>query len=94
MGSESVAHEGGRNNCFSKIQLVGQKDIETKHLSPAEARLKPFLPPKHYKYGGHFSLLEGHKIWPTSSSTNQNGAMIIDHYLDFTKLGYLIQGSK
>ena len=27
------AHEGERNNCFSKIQLVGQKNIETKHLS-------------------------------------------------------------
>ena len=25
MGSESVAHEGERNHCFSKIQLVGQK---------------------------------------------------------------------
>ena len=25
MGSESIAHEGERNNCFSKIQLVGQK---------------------------------------------------------------------
>ena len=22
-------HEGERNNCFSKIQLVGQKNIET-----------------------------------------------------------------
>ena len=46
MGSESIAHEaeggmgyllraheGERNNCFSEIQLVGQKDIETKHLS-------------------------------------------------------------
>ena len=45
MGSESIAyevegrmgywlrtHEGERNNCFSKIQLVGQKNIETKHL--------------------------------------------------------------
>ena len=42
MGSESIAHEaegrvgywlwgheGERNNCFSKIQLVGQKNIET-----------------------------------------------------------------
>ena len=41
MGSESIAHEaedrmgywhraheGERNNCFSKIQLVGQKNIE------------------------------------------------------------------
>ena len=33
MGSESIAHEGERNNCFSKIQPVGQKNIETKHLS-------------------------------------------------------------
>ena len=46
MGSESLVHEaegrmgywlrgheGERNNCFSKIQLVGQKSIETKHLS-------------------------------------------------------------
>ena len=46
MGYESIAHEaegrvgywlrcyeGERNNCFSKIQLVGQKNIETKHLS-------------------------------------------------------------
>ena len=45
MGSESIAyeaedrmdywlraHEGKRNNCFSKVQLVGQKNIETKHL--------------------------------------------------------------
>ena len=42
MGYESIAHEaegrmgywlrgyeGKRNNCFSKIQLVGQKNIET-----------------------------------------------------------------
>ena len=26
------AHEGERNNCFSKIQLVGQENIEKKHL--------------------------------------------------------------
>ena len=45
MGYESIAHEaegrmgywlrgheGERNNCFSKIQLVGQKSIKTKHL--------------------------------------------------------------
>ena len=25
MGSGSIAHEGERNNCFSKIQLVGKK---------------------------------------------------------------------
>ena len=60
MGSESIAHEaegrmgywlsgheGERNNCFSKIQLVGQKNLETKHLSQVKARLKSFLPLKH-----------------------------------------------
>ena len=52
MGYESIAyenegrmgywlrvHEGKRNNCFSTIQLVGQKNIETKHLSLVKARL-------------------------------------------------------
>ena len=52
MGSKSVAHEaegrmgywprgheGERNNyCFSKIQLVGQKNIEAKHLLLVKAR--------------------------------------------------------
>ena len=73
MGYESIAHEakgrmgyllrgheGERNNCFSKIQPVGQKNIETKHLSQVKARYQSFLPPKHYKYGGHFSLLVGY----------------------------------
>ena len=55
-------YEGERNNCFSKIQLVGQKNIETKHLSQVKARHQPFLPPKHFKYGGRFSLLLGYNI--------------------------------
>ena len=51
MGYESIAHEaegqvgywlrgheGEKNNCSSKIQLVGQKSIETKHLSLVKAR--------------------------------------------------------
>ena len=51
MGSESIAHEakggmgyrlrgheGKRNNCFSKIQLVDQNNIETKHLSLVKSR--------------------------------------------------------
>ena len=50
MGYESIAHkaegwmgywlkgyEGEGNNCFSKIQLVGQKNIETKHFSQVKA---------------------------------------------------------
>jgi len=39
-------NEGERNNCFSKIQLVGQKDIETKNLSQAKARHQPFFTAK------------------------------------------------
>ena len=56
MGYESIAHEaegrmgyglrgyeGERNNCFSKIQLVGQKNIKTKHLSRVKGRLQYFF---------------------------------------------------
>ena len=56
MGYESIAHEaegrmgywlrgheGKRNNCFSKIQLVGQKNTKTKHLSQVKARLQIIL---------------------------------------------------
>ena len=39
MGYWLTAHEGERNNCFSKIQLVGEKNIETKHLMLVKARL-------------------------------------------------------
>ena len=70
MGYESIAqeaegfwfrgHEGERNNCFSKIQLVGQKNIETKHLSQAKARHQSFFTAK--TYGGHFFLLVGYNI--------------------------------
>ena len=55
-------YEGSRNNCFSKIQLVDQKSIETKHLSQVKARHQSFFTPKHYKYGGRFSLPVGYKI--------------------------------
>ena len=53
MDSESIAHKAegrmcywlwghgdDRNSCFSKIQLVGQKDIETKYLLLVEAGLQ------------------------------------------------------
>ena len=62
MGSESIAHEaegqtgywlrgyeGGRNNCFGKIQLVGQTNIETKHLSQVKARPQSFFAVKTLK---------------------------------------------
>ena len=37
--------------------------------------VNPFLPPKIRR----FSLLVGHTIYPSSSSTNQNAALIIDY---------------
>ena len=59
MGYESIAHEaegrmgywfkrheGERNNCFSKIQLFGQKNIETKRLSQVKARHQSFFTAK------------------------------------------------
>ena len=49
----------------------------------------PFLPPKSRR----FWLLVGHNIQPSSSSTNQNAALIIDHQLDFTikiKVAFLL----
>ena len=52
LGSESIAHEaegwmgyllrsheGERNNCCSKIQVVAQKNIEAKHLFAVKAGL-------------------------------------------------------
>ena len=53
MGNWLRAHEGERNNCFSKIQLVGQKNIETKHLTLVKARLK-------FALSRRFSLLVGY----------------------------------
>ena len=53
MGYESIAHEtegywlrgyeGKRNNCFSKIQLFGQKNFETKHLLQVKAWHQSFF---------------------------------------------------
>ena len=61
MGFESIAqeakgyslrgHEGEKNNCFSKILLVGEKNIETKHLSPDKVRLSSFFAAKTSKLG-------------------------------------------
>ena len=48
------------NNCFSKIQLVGQKNIETKHLSLVKARLKCFFAAKTLQIWPALSLLVGY----------------------------------
>ena len=55
-------------------------NIETKQLQ-LEKR------DSHHCFGFQswcLSLLVGYKIQPSSSSTNQNAALIIDHQLDFT----------
>ena len=46
MGYWLIGYEGERNNCFSKIQLVGQKNLETKHLSQDKAGHQSFLSTK------------------------------------------------
>ena len=55
-------HEGERNNCFSKFQLVGQKNIKTKHLSQLEARLQSSFTAKTLQIWRHFSLLVCYNI--------------------------------
>ena len=35
-----MGYEGERNNCFSKIQLVGAKKLKTKYFSQVKARLQ------------------------------------------------------
>ena len=75
MGYESIAHEGERNNCFSKILLVGQKYRDKTTLA-SKTRFS------RHCFGfqsRRFSLLVGYDIQPSSSSTNQNAALIIDH---------------
>mgnify|MGYP006896118039 CR=1 FL=1 len=76
MGYESIAHEaegrmgfwlrgyeGEKNNCFSKIQLVGQKKkIKTKHLSQVKARLQSSFTAKSLQIWRRFSLLVGYNI--------------------------------
>ena len=61
MGYWLWGYEGERNNCFNKIQLVGQIKISRLNIFPKlKLDFNPFLPPKHYKYGGRFSLLVGY----------------------------------
>ena len=62
MGYWLRRHEGERNNCFSKIQLLGQKISRLHILRKLKLDINPFLPLKRYKYGGHFSLLVGYNI--------------------------------
>ena len=51
-------HEGERNNCFSKIQLVGQNYRDKTTFSWLKLDVNPFLPPKIRRS----SLLVGYNI--------------------------------
>ena len=62
MGYRLRGHEGERNNCFSKIQRVGEKNIKTKHLSQVEARLQSSFTAKTLQIWRHFSQLVGYNI--------------------------------
>ena len=58
-----ASYEGERNNCFSKIHLVGQKLSRLTIFRKLKLDINPFLPPKHCKYGERFSLLVGYTIY-------------------------------
>ena len=62
MGYELIAHEGERNNCLRKIQLVGEKNIKTKHLSQFESRCQSSFTAKTLQIWWRFSLLVGYNI--------------------------------
>ena len=68
-------HEGERNNCLSKIKLVGQK-YRDKATIASKTRFSCHWFDFHSQ---RFSLLVGYDIWPSSRSTNQNAALTIDH---------------
>ena len=86
MGSRSIAHEaegrigywlrgheGERNNCFSKIQPVGQKCRTKKTLASKTRFSRHFLGFQSRR----FLLLVDYNL--LANQTNQNAALIIDH---------------
>ena len=50
MGYWLRGHEGERNNCFSKIQLAGQKYRDKTTLAGYSYTLILFLPPKSQRF--------------------------------------------
>ena len=62
MGYWLIGHECERNNCFSKIQLVGKKNMKTKNLSQVKDRLQSSFTAKTLQKWRRFSLLVGYNI--------------------------------
>ena len=58
----AIDSEAMRNNCFSKIQLVGQKNIKAKHFLQVKARLQSSFTAKTLQIWRRFSLLVGYNI--------------------------------
>ena len=50
------------SEAMSKIQLVGQKNIKTKHLSQVKARLQSSFTAKTLQIWRRFSLVVGYNI--------------------------------
>ena len=93
MGSESIAASWAIDSeamrakgiivLVKSNQLV--KNIETKTTLASKTRFSR----RCFDFQSRcFSLLVGYNTQPTSSSTNQNAALIIVCQLDFTKRGY------
>ena len=90
MGYESIAHEaeGAIDSeamtargiiVLVKFNLLVKKISRLNIFRKLKLDINPFLLPKYYKNGGRISLVVGYNIEPTSSSTNQNAALMIDH---------------
>ena len=81
MSSELIAREAeGQMGYWTrghKGQLVRQKNIGTKLLSLVKARKKRFSRHCFGFQSRHFSLVVSYNIKRSSSSTNQNAALII-----------------
>ena len=73
MGYEPIqgrlrGHEGERNNCISKIQLVGQKKIPKLNIfRNLKLDLNPLLPSKRYKFGPRPSQILPSASWAIDS---------------------------
>ena len=80
-------HEDETNNnyCFSKSNQLIKKILRQYILRQLKLDLNLCLLPKHCKYG---RLLVGYNMQSSSSSTNRNVALIIDHQLNFTNQHY------
>ena len=62
MGYWFKGHEGEERIVLVKSNYLVKKTSRLNGLRKLKLDTNPFLPPKHYKYGGCFSLLVGYNI--------------------------------